>query len=75
MLILKHRFDYFPSIERLVLSMPTKVHEADFAKDIRDVGSATIRPRDLEYGTHNPDSSFQHLKSPSPTVIIKVAHS
>jgi hypothetical protein len=27
MLILKHRFDYFPSIERLVLSMPTKVYE------------------------------------------------
>jgi len=95
----KYRFNYFPSIERLVLRMPTKVHEqflrslsgriteqlrllshgsgsaADFAKDIRDVGSATIRPRDPEYGTHDPDSSFQHLKSPSPTVIIEVAHS
>lgn len=99
MLTSKHRLDYFPSIECLVLRMPTKVHEqflrsltgriteqlrllshgsgsaADFAKDIRDVGSATIRPRDPEYGTHNPDSSFQHLKSPSPTVIIEVAHS
>ena len=48
---------------------------ADFAKDVRDVGSATIRPRDPEYGTHDPDSSFQHLKSPLPTVIIEVAHS
>jgi hypothetical protein len=91
--------DYFPSSERLVLRMPTKVHEqfsrslsgrineqlrllsgesgsaADFAKDIRDVGSATIRPRDPEYGTHDPDSSFQHLKSPLPTVIIEIAHS
>ncbi|RMZ82805.1 hypothetical protein DV736_g6632, partial [Chaetothyriales sp. CBS 134916] len=95
----KLQLDYFPSIECLVLRMPTKVHEqfsrsltgriteqlrllshgsgsaADFAKDIRDVGSATIRPRDPEYGTHNPDSSFQHLKSPSPTVVIEVAHS
>ena len=99
MLTSKHRLDYFPPIERLVLRMPTKVHEqfsrslsgriteqlrlishgsgsaADFAKDIRDVGSATIRPRDPEYGTHSPDSSFQHLQSPSPTVIIEVAHS
>jgi hypothetical protein len=48
---------------------------AEFAKDIRDVGSATIRPRDPEYGAHEPDSSFQHLQSHSPTVIIEVAHS
>ena len=48
---------------------------ADFAKDIRDVGSATIKSRDPEYGTHDPDSSFQHLDSPLPTVIIEVAHS
>jgi len=48
---------------------------ADFAKDIRDVGSATIRPQDPEYGTHDPDSSFRHLQSPLPTVIIEVAHS
>jgi hypothetical protein len=47
----------------------------DFAKDIRDVGSATIKPRDPKYGTHDPDNSFQHLKSPLPTVIIEVAHS
>ncbi|KAL9097654.1 MAG: hypothetical protein Q9163_006319 [Psora crenata] len=47
---------------------------ADFAKDIRHVGSTTIRPRDPEYGTHDPDSSFHHLKSPSSTVIIEVAH-
>lgn len=91
--------DYFPPSERLVLRMPTKVHEqfsrslsgriseqlclladepgsaADFAKNIRDVGSATIRPRDPEYGTHDPDSSFQHLKSPLPTVIVEIAHS
>lgn len=99
MLMLKHSFDYFPSIKRLVLRRNTKVHEqflcslsgriseqlrllsrgfgsaADFAKDIRCVGSATIRPRDPEYGTHDPDSSFQHRKSPLPTVIIEVAHS
>jgi hypothetical protein len=99
MLMSKHSFDYFPSIERLVLRMPTKVHEqfsrslsgrvseqlrllslgsgsaAHFAKDIRDVGSATIRPLDPEYGTHDPDGSFQHLKSRSPTVIFEVAHS
>lgn len=48
---------------------------ADFAKDIRDARSATIKPRDPEYGTHDPDGSFQHLKSPLPTVIIEVAHS
>lgn len=99
MLMSNHSFDYSPSIERLVLRMPTKVHEqfsrslgrrvseqlrllshasgsaADFAKDIRDVGSATIRPLDPEYGTHDPDSSFQQLKSRLPTVIFEVAHS
>lgn len=99
MLMSKHSFDYFPSIERLALRMPTKVHDqfprsltgriteqlrllshgsgsaADFAEDIRDVGSATIRPRDPEYGTHSSASSFQHLKSSSPTVMIEVAHS
>ncbi|KAJ4612612.1 hypothetical protein HRR86_008738 [Exophiala dermatitidis] len=48
---------------------------AEFAKDIRDVGSATIRARDPDYGSHDPDSSFQHLRSPLPTVIIEVAHS
>lgn len=48
---------------------------ADFAKDVRDVGSATIRARDPDYGSHDPDSSFQHLRSPLPTVIIEVAHS
>ncbi|KAK5023383.1 hypothetical protein LTS07_009258 [Exophiala sideris] len=47
----------------------------DFAKHIRDAGSATTRPRDPEYGTHDPDSSFQHPKSPLSTVIIEVAHS
>jgi hypothetical protein len=95
----KRSVDYFPSIERVVLRMPTNVHEqflrsltgriteqlrllshgsgsaADFAKDISDVGSTTIRPQDPEYGTHDPDTSFQHLKSPLPTVIIEVAHS
>ncbi|KAK5224178.1 hypothetical protein LTR47_009935 [Exophiala xenobiotica] len=95
----KHRFDYFPSSERLFQRMPTKVHElfsrslsgriseqlrfissksgpaADFAKDVRDVGSATIRARDPDYGSHDPDSSFQHLRSPLPTVIIEPAHS
>ncbi|KAK5250320.1 hypothetical protein LTS06_004898 [Exophiala xenobiotica] len=48
---------------------------ADFAKDVRDVGSATIRARDPDYGSHDPDSSFQHLRSPLPTVIIEPAHS
>jgi hypothetical protein len=46
---------------------------AIFARDIRDVGSATIRPVDPEYGTHDPDKSFQHLKSGTPTVIFEVA--
>ena len=61
--------------EQLCLLSRESGSAADFARDIRDVGSATIRPRDLEYGTHDPDSSFQHLKSPLPTVIIEVAHS
>jgi len=85
MLISKHSSDYFPSSERLVLRMPTKVHElfsrslggrineqlrllscepgpaADFAKDIRDVGSATIRPRDP---TFHRDSGCQKANRP-----------
>lgn len=48
---------------------------ADFAKDIRCGGSTTLRARDPKYGRHDPDSSFRHLKSPFPTVIIEVAHS
>jgi hypothetical protein len=76
MLMSKHSFDYFTSIERLVLCMPTKVHE-QFSRSL--TGRITEQLRLLshgsEYGTHNPDSSFQHLKSPSPTVIIEVAYS
>lgn len=62
-------------VEQLRLLSQGSGSAADFAKGIRDVGSATIRPRDPEYGTHDPDSSFQHLNSPMPTVIIEVAHS
>jgi hypothetical protein len=58
---------------RLLSSEPGPA--ADFAKDIRDVGSVTIRARDPDYGSHDPDSSFQHLRSPLPTVIIEIAHS
>lgn len=48
---------------------------ADFAKSIIDVGSSMTRPRDPEFGPHHPDISFRPLKSPSPTVIIEIAHS
>lgn len=62
-------------IEQLRLLSYGSGSVADFAKDIRDTGSTTIRPRDPEYGTHDPDISFRHRKSSSPTVIIEVAHS
>jgi hypothetical protein len=48
MLILKHRFDYFPSIERLVLRMPTKVHE-QFSRSL--TGSITEQLRLLSHGS------------------------
>ena len=61
--------------EQLRLLSSESSPAGNFAKNIRDVGSATIRARDPDYGSHDPDSSFQHLNSPLPTVIIEVAHS
>lgn len=47
---------------------------SDFAKNIENMGSSTVKPRDPEYGTHDPDISFQHPQSASPTVIIEIAN-
>ena len=47
---------------------------ADFAKDVQDDRSATVRPLDPRYGTHDPDASFRHLESEFPGVVIEVAY-
>ena len=47
---------------------------ANFVKNIRDVLSIIIRPRNLEYKIHNSDSFFQYLKSISSKVIVKIVH-
>lgn len=48
---------------------------ADFAKQIRSRGSASIKFADQGYGKHDPDMQFQHLKAQYPGVVIEVSHS
>lgn len=40
---------------------------ADFAKEIRSGGSASIKFADEEYGKHDPDAQFRHSKAQFPT--------
>ncbi|ELR07553.1 hypothetical protein GMDG_08468 [Pseudogymnoascus destructans 20631-21] len=92
----KLRYDYFPSTSRLVLRMPTTLHEefitsiveeiqvqlksiqnasAEFAKEIRSGGSASIKFADEEYGKHDPDAQFRHSKAQFPGIVIEVSYS
>jgi hypothetical protein len=48
---------------------------AEFAKEIRSGGSASIKFADEEYGKHDPDAQFRHSKAQFPGIVIEVSYS
>lgn len=46
---------------------------AVFAKEVYCCGSATITFPEKEYGRHDPDTQFGHLKARYPGVVIEVS--
>ncbi|RDL33125.1 Uncharacterized protein BP5553_08564 [Venustampulla echinocandica] len=48
---------------------------AEFAGDIDNNASAEINFTDAEYGSHQPDASFQHFNAQYPGVIIELSYS
>lgn len=48
---------------------------AEFAKEIRSGGSASIKFTDKEYGKHDPDAQFRHSQAQFPGVVIEVSYS
>jgi hypothetical protein len=47
----------------------------EFAQNIVDTGSSSLTFPDSDYGPHDPDGSFRHLKAQYPGVIIEVSYS
>jgi len=48
---------------------------AEFAREIRSGGLASIKFSDEEYGKHDPDAQFQHSKAQFPGIVIEVSYS
>src|SRR5271156_380148 len=48
---------------------------SEFAEGIEFEGSATFIPSDPEYGRHDPDGSFRHVKEPFPGLVTEAAYS
>jgi hypothetical protein len=48
---------------------------AIFARNIENSASAEIRFEDTEYGSHQPDASFQHFEAQYPGVILELSYS
>ena len=48
---------------------------AEFARDIENNASAEINFADTEYGSHQPDASFQHFEAQYPGVILELSYS
>jgi hypothetical protein len=48
---------------------------AVFAGDIENSASAEINFEDTEYGSHQPDASFQHFEAQYPGVILELSYS
>jgi hypothetical protein len=46
----------------------------EFVQSIRSSGSASIRFADPEFGRHDPDASFKHLKAQFPGVVFEVSY-
>lgn len=47
---------------------------ANFAGAVHARGSATIIPKDPEYGRHDPDAQFRHIMAQYPGVVIEVSY-
>ncbi|KAA6408873.1 MAG: hypothetical protein FRX48_07217 [Lasallia pustulata] len=47
---------------------------AEFAKEIRSRGSASIKFADDEYSKHDPDAQFRHSKAQFPGIVIEVSY-
>jgi hypothetical protein len=47
----------------------------EFTRNIQDSGSTRLTFPDSDYGPHDPDGSFRHLKAQYPGVIIEVSYS
>jgi len=48
---------------------------AKFADDIENSASAEIVSKDAQYGSHQPDASFQHFDAQYPGVILELSYS
>jgi hypothetical protein len=48
---------------------------AKFAQNIKDCGSPRLTFPDSDYGPHDPDTAFRHLRAKYPGVIIEVSYS
>src|SRR5436305_15168289 len=48
---------------------------AEFARDIENSGSTRLTFPGSDYGPHDPDASFRHLRARYPGVIIEVSYS
>lgn len=48
---------------------------AIFAGNIENSASAEISFKDTEYGSHQPDASFQHFEAQYPGVILELSYS
>jgi hypothetical protein len=48
---------------------------AKFAGNIENSASAEINFEDTEYGSHQPDASFQHFEAQYPGVILELSYS
>lgn len=47
---------------------------AEFAKEIKAEGSATIQFDEAQYGRHDPDGQLQHSQANYPGVVLEVAN-
>jgi len=48
---------------------------AIFAGNIENSASAEIKFKDTDYGSHQPDTSFQHFEAQYPGVILELSYS
>jgi hypothetical protein len=53
----------------------SEIPSAEFARDIDNNASAEIDFMDTEYGSHQPDASFQHFEAQYPGVILEISYS
>jgi hypothetical protein len=67
-------------ITQEILRQLDKIAQSDnpsaiFARNIENSASAEISFDDIEYGSHQPDASFQHFEAQYPGVILELSYS